>query len=154
MPMLCIDEIMALDLLTLNDHTSGHPRPLDPINHFTALDEVFNISSHAEVRRNGLLVAYVQLRPQSPLVWFVGGAGVHPDYRNPSVFRELLKAFSELITSENISHLKSNVFKANTASIRLHKHLGFQITRESKIGYEFSLDDTAGLSQLTQVHFL
>ncbi len=139
--MIDFEELLAFELSVLRDYLkAGHP-PLDPQKHRRALLAFFDETKHVCVRRGGGLVAYVSVRPQEAGCWFVRGLAIHPEHKNSAVVRGLLHQFRDLVAHNEISVLRSNVFKANTASVRLHKRLGFKVSRENELGYEFTLSD-------------
>ncbi|WMT92682.1 hypothetical protein [Pelagibacterium sp. H642] len=52
----------------------------------------------------------------------------------------LSQTISDLLEKINADRLKSHVLRSNTASLRLHKRLGFEIEKESEIAIAFSAD--------------
>lgn len=136
---MLFEEILALDLRTLRDHSSGEARALNASEHRDALHSVWDKTTTVSVRRAGALAAYGAVWEQRTGVWFVSGIAINPDQRMISVRRELRRKMLELIENAEIKTLVSNVYKNNTASMALHQHLGFLITRENEIGVEFTL---------------
>lgn len=145
-PVITTAEILEIDRLVLRDYSSaGHPN-IDLDAHCAALDA----SKFAVVRRSKALAAYAYLWPVEGDTWFVGGIAIHPAQKNPSTIRELAQTTVALIRSNEIKTLKSNVFKANTLSVRLHRHIGFTVTRENDIGYEFTLESLGALQRFAK----
>ena len=132
------DELLALDLLTLREHTERAGDVLEPSRHVEMLRASLQSSTLCTVRRNGALVAYAMLAPTSPNSWFVLGFGIHPDHRTAPVFRELIREFSSVIEREGIADLKSNVYKTNRLSMAFHRKLGFTVSKENAKAVEFS----------------
>ena len=140
-----IDEILALDLLTLREHTELAGDVLDAAMHRQLLARSIVDAEVVEMRRGGALVAYAMLRPQEEGRWFVLGFNTHPSHRDAAVFRELFERMSDLARLRSITSLRSNVYRTNRLSMAFHRRLGFTVTRETAKGVEFtaSLEDLA-----------
>jgi L-amino acid N-acyltransferase YncA len=138
--MPTIEELLALDLLTLREHTERAGDKLDPELHATQLRHSLQISQVCAVRREGELVAYAMLSPESesPGGWFVRAFSTHPLHRTSAVMLELFQAFAELVERLGITELRSHVYKTNRLSMAFHRKLGFRITKENAKGVEFS----------------
>ena len=132
-----VEEIVALDLLTLREHTELAGDELNPEKHRAFVEKSFNGSEFCAVRRNGSLVAYAMLQPESSTCWFVTGFNTHPMHRTASVLRELFLAFAALVQRLAITEFRSNVYKTNRLSMSFHRKLGFRVTRENDKGVEF-----------------
>lgn len=135
--MPSVEEILALDLLTLREHTERAGDRIDPEHHVALLRESLQVSQVCAVRRDGRLVAYAMLSPESDSCWFVRAFGTHPLYRSSAVMLELFQAFAALVERLSITALRSNVYKTNRLSMSFHKRLGFRVTRENDKGVEF-----------------
>jgi len=133
-----IDEILALDVLTLTDHTIASGDSFNAVEHLKALSDALEKSALFYVRRNDDLVAYCYLWQKSEGLWFIGGFTVRPQHRNSGVLIALFKQLSEYLTSTNATELQSNVYKTNHLSVAFHKKLGFSVTRENEKGFEFT----------------
>jgi ribosomal protein S18 acetylase RimI-like enzyme len=140
-----VEELLALDLLTLREHTEQAGDVLDPDVQRLAIERSLAASQVATVRRNGNLVAYAMLQPQESGRWFVTGFNTHPAHRSAPVFRELFGQISAVAELCGITSLQSHVYKTNRRSVAFHKRLGFHITRENAKAVEF----TASLADLT-----
>ncbi len=140
-----IDEILALDLLTLREHTELAGDVFDAGTQREKLEQSLAVSEVVAVRREGALIAYAMLRPQEDGRWFVLGFNTHPDHRNGGVFRDLFALLARLAQRHSITSLRSNVYKTNRLSMAFHRRLGFRVTRENPKGVEF----TADLADLT-----
>lgn len=145
--MITVDEILEIDQLVLRNYMVAADTKIDPETHRAALVSSFERSKFAVVRRNDAVAAYAYLWPVDGGTWFVGGIAIHPRHQNPSVIRELGGTVIDLIRNQKIGALKSNVFKANKASVRLHHHLGFIVTRENDVGCEFTLENMQPLQR-------
>jgi L-amino acid N-acyltransferase YncA len=132
-----VDELLALDALTLREHTERAGDVFDVGEHRAKLQNSIRINEVCSVRRDGKLVAYAMLRPDSGACWFVGAFCLHPLYRTYAVMTELLGRIATLANERGISELKSHVYKTNRLSIAFHRKLGFQVTRENDKGFEF-----------------
>ena len=132
-----IDELLALDALTLREHTEQAGDAFDVDEHRVQLRKSLKVSEVCSVRREGKLVAYAMLRPHSGACWFVGAFGTHPLYRTYAVITELLAKMATLASEQGIGELRSHVYKTNRLSIAFHRKLGFQVTRENDKGFEF-----------------
>jgi GNAT superfamily N-acetyltransferase len=128
------EEVLALDLLTLSEHTERAGDSIDPGVHRVAVERTLQVSEAIFVRRRGELVAYATLEPQEAGCWFVTGFNTHPDHRSAPVFRELFARLRSLAKARDISALRSNVYKTNRLSMAFHKRLGFKVTRENAKG--------------------
>lgn len=132
-----IDELLALDLLTLREHTERAGDVFDVDQQRLRLQRSLNDSEVCSVRREGALVAYAMLRPESEHCWFVGAFSTHPLHRTSTVVSELLAQVARLARERGIADLRSHVYKANRLSVAFHRKLGFQITRENEKAIEF-----------------
>lgn len=135
--MPTVEELLALDLLTLREHTELAGDRVDPEQHAANLRESLRFSRTCAVRRNDLLVAYAMLNQVSGSSWFVRGFNTHPEHRSAPVLRELLEQVSELARRESITELRSHVYKTNRLSMAFHRRLGFRVTKENAKGVEF-----------------
>lgn len=135
--MPTVEELLALDLLTLREHTEIAGDRIDPESHALNLRASLGFSRTCAVRRNGKLVAYAMLNQVSGSSWFVRGFNTHPEHRSAPVMRELLQQVSEVARQEGITELRSNVYKTNRLSIAFHRRLGFRVTKENAKGVEF-----------------
>jgi GNAT superfamily N-acetyltransferase len=132
-----INEILALDLLTLREHTERAGDVLDADQHRVRLQASLEVCAVCSVRKAGELVAYAMLRPESETCWFVSGLSTHPLHRTPTVMSELLSKLAELAGRMGIVELRSNVYKTNRLSMAFHRKLGFHIRRENEKAVEF-----------------
>ncbi|WP_236577926.1 hypothetical protein [Burkholderia glumae] len=80
-----VDELLALDWLTLRTHTEQAGDAFDMDEHRRKLKKALGINEVCSVRREGRLVAYAMLRPDVEACWFVGAFGTHPLYRTYTV---------------------------------------------------------------------
>jgi len=140
-----VEELLALDLLTLREHTELAGDVLDPEAQRRTIETSLAVSELASVRRSGNLVAYAMLQPQEAGLWFVTGFNTHPAHRSAPIFRDLFSQVSAVAVRCGITALRSNVYKTNRLSMAFHRRLGFKITRENERGVEF----TASLADLT-----
>lgn len=136
--MPTVEELLALDLLTLREHTELAGDVFDPEGQRRAIETSIAVSELASVRREGRLVAYAMLRPQVAGRWFVTGFNTHPAHRSAPVFRELFAQISTVAARHGITSLRSNVYKTNRLSMAFHRRLGFKVTRENDKGVEFT----------------
>jgi hypothetical protein len=150
--MINVDEILALDLLTLREHTELAGDVFNAETQRQLLEQTVGTAEVVTVRRDGALIAYAMLRPQEEGRWFVLGFNTHPGHRNATVFRELFAQIAHLAQCCSISSLRSNVYRTNRLSMAFHKRLGFTVTRETSKGVEFtaSLEDLAVASPVLQ----
>lgn len=132
-----LDELLALDLLTLRDHTELAGAVFDIDQQRLRLQQSLADSELCSVRRDGELVAYAMLRPESEYCWFVGAFSTHPLHRTFAVVSELLARIAKLARERGIAELRSHVYKTNHLSIAFHRKLGFQVTRENDKAIEF-----------------
>ena len=144
-----IEELLALDLLTLRDHTERAGDRLEPAAHRALLVGTQALSETIGVRRGGALAAYAMLSPQPDGCWFVSGFNIHPAHRDASVLRELFAAIARLARRRAIASLRSHVYKTNARSLAFHQRLGFRVTRENAKAVEFTatLDELRGASR-------
>jgi L-amino acid N-acyltransferase YncA len=140
-----VDELLALDALTLREHTERAGDAFDVDEHRVQLRKSLEVNEVCSVRREGKLVAYATLRPESGACWLVGAFGTHPLHRTYAVITELLAKMATLASERGIGELKSHVYKTNRLSIAFHRKLGFQVTRENDKAFEFLI----GIRELT-----
>ncbi len=144
-----LDQIIAIDLLTLKDLRTG--APLDPDRHRIALAAGLSDTTYLTVKRDGDVSAYASLREQADGAWFILGLGIHPDHHNAGTTRKLLKELTGFLVRNNVKTVHSNVRHDNTRSMRLHKRLGFDVLRENEIGVAFSAPTDRILRELRQI---
>ena len=135
--MPTIDEILALDQLTLRDHTERAGDILDIEQQRECLQKALPVSRVCSVRRNGALVAYAMMRLESQGGWFVTAFNTHPLQRSAPVLQELFSKFAALAQELGITQLKSHVYKTNRLSMLFHQRLGFRVTNENAKAVEF-----------------
>lgn len=135
-----IDELLALDLLTLREHTELAGDVFDAGAQRGRLAQSLQMSELVWVRREDALVAYAMLHPQEDGRWFVTGFNTHPDHRSGPTFRDLFAQLGGLARRCAITSLRSNVYKTNRLSMAFHRRLGFRVTRENAKGVEFTAD--------------
>ncbi|MGV2287888.1 GNAT family N-acetyltransferase [Trinickia sp. YCB016] len=140
-----VDELLALDVLTLREHTERAGDTFDVDEHREKLCKSLEINEVCDVRRDGKLVAYAMLQPEAGACWFVGAFGTHPSHRTYSVVNELFAKIATLAAERGIGELRSHVYKTNRLSIAFHRKLGFLVTRENDKGFEFftTMDELA-----------
>ena len=136
--MPTLEELLALDLLTLREHTELAGDRIDPETQAAQIRESLKISKVCAVRRGGALVAYAMLSPMDAASsWFVRAFNTHPAHRSAPVMRDLFRAVAEVVQRERIADLRSHVYKTNRLSMAFHRKLGFQVTKENAKGVEF-----------------
>lgn len=140
-----VEELLAFDTLTLREHTEQAGDAFDPDAQRERLRQALAAYEIRSVRRDGELVAYAMLRPESASCWFVGAFGIHPRHRGYGVLGELLAKLVELAGARGIREFRSHVYRTNRLSIAFHRKLGFRVTRENDKGFEFvvTLDELA-----------
>ena len=134
-----MEEILALDMLTLAAHTLAAGDGFTEAGHRAALAEVLPKSEVIKTHREGRLAGYAYLWPKGGGLWHVGGFAVHPDFRNGRVLRVLLVKVEALAEARGIVELQSHVYKTNPRSLALHRRLGFTKIAENDKGFAFSL---------------
>ena len=141
-----VEELLALDAITLREHTELPGDVFDVEQHRERLQKALKNSEICSAWRESQLVAYAMLRPESEVCWFVGAFCTHPQYRTPAVLSELIAKIARLASARGIVELKSHVYKTNRLSIAFHRKLGFWITQENEKAVEFfvSVSDLSG----------
>ncbi|MGI4861252.1 MAG: GNAT family N-acetyltransferase [Janthinobacterium lividum] len=134
--MTIIDEVLALDLLTLRAHTERAGDAIDADLHSVRVRTMLENASVCSVRKADELAAYAALAPESDTCWFVQAFNTHPLHRTPAVMSELVSKLSELACERGIVALRSHVYKTNHLSIAFHRKLGFRVTRENEKALE------------------
>lgn len=140
-----LEEVLALDQLCLLEPDGG---PLDAVVHRERIDNALSRSEWGLVRRVGALVAYGYLWPAGGSEWFVGGLAIHPQHRSSPTVAALGKTMGLLLTGVAAKRLKSHVLRTNTASLRLHRRLGFTIEQENDNAVAFAADCATLLATL------
>ncbi len=138
-----MEEILALDMLTLPAHTHAAGDDLSAASHRAALEKVLPKSEVIKIHHHGQLAGYAYLWPKGGGLWHVGGFAVHPDFRTGLVLRELLAKVEALAKAKGIAELQSHVYKTNPRSLALHRRLGFMEINENEKGFAFSLKITS-----------
>ena len=138
--MPALDEMLALDVLTLREHTELAGDAFDVEAQRQRISKSLEVSEVVAVRDDNFLIAYAMLRPDAGDRWFVLGFNVHPEHRNGRVFRHLFAQIAGLARRRSITSLRSNVYKTNRLSMTFHRRLGFTVTRENSKGVEFTAD--------------
>lgn len=54
----------------------------------------------------------------------------------------MFRSIADQLKNNHSTVLVSNVLRLNELSVQFHMHLGFEVTRENHLGYEFTLDLT------------
>ena len=133
------DEFLQLDTLTLDEISNAAGHALDRKIYLDSLVKAKSEGNLFEVRRDNRLIAYSTLRDLENGNWFILMFVTHPEHRTRRVFLSLFSQITEHLNKNNAKRLVSNVLKNNEASIAFHKKLGFELTRENEMGYEFTL---------------
>lgn len=133
-----VDELLALDLLTLREHTERAGAMLDPRRHADLLRQSLRDAQLCTVRRHGALLAYAMFTPEAGGSGFVQAFCVHPGHRTPAVFRELMGALLGRAHALHLTSLRSHVYRTNTLSLAFHQALGFRISREGAQAVELT----------------
>jgi len=137
-----VEDILALDMLTLTAHTRAAGDDFTEASHRAALARVLPKSEVIKTYRHGRLAGYAYLWPKGGGLWHVGGFAVHPDFRTGRVLWGLLGKVGALAKAKGIVELQSHVYKANPRSLALHRRLGFVVIDENEKGLAFSLKIT------------
>ncbi|MCX2760634.1 GNAT family N-acetyltransferase [Vibrio sp. Sgm 22] len=137
-----MEEYLELDMLTLEVISKEAGFPIDRDVYLASRTESIEQGLLFEYRRGDKLIGYTTLRDLGDGQWFVPMFVVHPNYRSKAAFLSLFRSIADNLKNKHSTVLVSNVLRLNDLSVRFHKHLGFEITRENHLGYEFSLDLT------------
>lgn len=135
-----LDELLALDLLTLRQHTEAAGDAFEPVAQRQQLAASLADSLLLQVRgSDGSLHGYALLRQQSATHWFVGMLNVHPAQRHRRLFLALLQQLAALPGLMEDSILQSHVYRTNAASLQFHQKLGFTLDQQSDKAVAFSI---------------
>lgn len=140
-----LEDVLALDLICLREPDGA---PLDPEAHRQRLAISIPKSEWVYLWRDDVLAGYGYLWPQAPGDWFVGGIAIHPKYRSAPTIAALGAAMRDLIERLSIATLHSHVLRANRASLRLHKRLGFTVEQENERAIAFVANGADLVSRL------
>ncbi|MBU2713524.1 GNAT family N-acetyltransferase [Zooshikella harenae] len=132
-------EYLDLTKLTLNSISIEAGRPIDDKVYLGSLGSAKKTDCLFDVYNNKKLLAYATLKDLGEGRWFVLMFVIHPSCRHKKVFIELFYKIIKHLISVKAKILVSNVFKVNKRSVVFHKKLGFKVTREADIGYEYTL---------------
>lgn len=137
-------EYIELDKLTLSELSEEAGVPIDVNLYHDSLLLARQSGLLFDCRKQGHLQGYFTLRELAKGVWFIPMFVVHPDHRNSKVFRTLFSQLKQFILVRDVSSLVSNVYRNNKLSNNFHRKLGFEVTRESERGFEYTIliDDT------------
>ena len=137
-----LEDVLAMDLLTLREHTTRAGDVLDAELHRQRLTASLSVSEFCSVRQDGRLVAYALFRPEhegsGAGMHFVSGLCIHPAFRTPSIILELCRVMLDRLRACGVQCLRSNVYRTNARSVAFHRKLGFRVTRENDKGLEFT----------------
>ncbi|GAB6263503.1 GNAT family N-acetyltransferase [Photobacterium sp. R1] len=134
-----MNEYLKLDLLTLAQLSQDAGKPIDEALYLKSLHKADQDELLFECRKQGLLQGYFTLRKLDESTWFIPMFVVHPKHRNKVVLTSLFTQLARFIKKNSVQKIVSNVFRNNTLSVNFHQRLGFVITRENELGYEFQL---------------
>lgn len=148
-----VQDIVALDLVTLREHTQQAGDAMDATQQAHQVRAALQTHQLCAVRRADALVAYAMLRPANVDTWFVSGFCLAPEHRNATVLRELLTQVVTVLQSSAARELRSHVYKTNRASLAFHHRLGFTMGQENSKAVEFvaTLDSLAQHAVLSDV---
>jgi ribosomal protein S18 acetylase RimI-like enzyme len=132
-----VRDIVALDLLTLREHTQQAGDAMDATQQAHQVRAALQTHQLCAVRRADALVAYAMLRPANVDTWFVSGFCLAPEHRNATVLRELLTQVVTVLQTSGARELRSHVYKTNRASLAFHTRLGFTKGQENAKAVEF-----------------
>ena len=104
-----------------------------------ALESAKDMGLLFEYRKAQRLQGYCILKQVSEKQWFVPMFVVHPAHRNKVVFTHLFAQLAHFINAKKAESLISHVLRNNTLSVNFHRRLGFEVTAENALGYEFQL---------------
>lgn len=135
-----LDELLALDTLTLRRHTEAAGDSFDPAAQRQQLAASLADSHLLQVRgHDGNLHGYALLRQQRTGQWFVGMLNLHPAHRRRGVLVALFRQMMALPGWTDDSVLQSHVYRTNAASLQFHQKLGFTIDRQNDKAVAFSI---------------
>ncbi|MEZ8234429.1 GNAT family N-acetyltransferase [Vibrio splendidus] len=137
-----MEEYLELDMLTLESISKEAGFPIERDVYLASRAESIEQGLLFEYRRQDKLIGYVTLRDLGDGQWFVPMFVVHPNYRGKAAFLFLFRSIADQLKNNHSTVLMSNVLRLNELSVQFHKHLGFEVTRENHLGYEFTLDLT------------
>lgn len=132
-----IEELLALDLLTLRRHTLAAGAGFDAASQRAMLSRSLQTSHLCAVRRDAALAAYAMLSPQTPQSWFVGAFNLHPQHRSAVVLSELFAQMAAVLAQGGAQEVRSHVYKTNAPSLAFHRRLGLEVARENDKAVEF-----------------
>ena len=141
-PLTWLDAMAALDERTLRAHTEAAGKTWHPGQQRAQLEASLPGARFLGLAREQALLAYVLLRPLPETEgrdWFVGMINSDPVHRDAALWRRLFAAVAGLLRTEGVQQLHSHVYKTNTASLALHRRLGFQVVQENAQALAFSL---------------
>ncbi|GAB3251311.1 GNAT family N-acetyltransferase [Chitinimonas naiadis] len=136
---LPFDQLAALDVLTLSTHTQAAG---DLLDHATRLAQLRASAAAGDhfllVERDGKVVAYANYTVRTDKQWFVLMLNIHPAHRNAAVTAEIAQRSLALFVEHGVQKVVSHVYRNNPASLRFHRKLGFNVTRENDKALEFT----------------
>ncbi|MFS1905858.1 GNAT family N-acetyltransferase [Vibrio lentus] len=138
-----MEEYLKLDMLTLEAISKEAGFPIEREVYLASRAESIKQGLLFEYRRKDQLIGYTTLRNLGDGRWFVPMFVVHPNHRSKAAFLALFRSIAEILKNNQANVLVSNVLRINELSVQFHKHLGFEITRENHLGYEFTLNLTS-----------
>lgn len=139
-----LDDCLALDRLNTVEPALAAGLDVDLDVYRRNLAEARRHRGLIEVRRGGELQAYAAIKPLNDDHWFVLMYSLHPRHRNAAVMRALLSGLTSRLNAARARRLSSHVLHNNTASLALHRKLGFTVMQCNEKGVEFELDICSG----------
>jgi len=133
------NEYFELCKLTLTAHTEAAGETLDETAYLESIKTAQDNGLQFEYRIDHQLAGFISMKDNGDGEWFVLLIVIHPDYRTRKVFMALFYSAYQRMNQKIATSIKSNVYKNNHLSVEFHKKLGFSVTRENDLGYEFTL---------------
>lgn len=134
-----MEEYLELDVMTLESISKEAGFPIDRDVYLASHAQSMEQGLLVDYRRHNKLIGYTTLSDLGDGSWFVPMFVVHPDYRSKAAFLALFRGIVNILKDRDSRVLVSNVLRLNELSVQFHKRLGFEITRENHLGYEFTL---------------
>lgn len=139
---LVLSEYLDLTMQTLGDLSIQAGWPITPEVYEASLRNAASKGLLFEVRRAETLLGFATLKKKGERAWFVLLLVVHPAHRSRGTLVSLFSQIVNLLEKHAAQTLVSNVLRTNAQSQRFHERLGFHVTRENALGFEYTLTIT------------
>lgn len=133
---------LALERLTLSELSREAGYQIDWAAYRDGLRESIDSGIVVDRWQGDIVIALATMKALSETHWFLTMLALHPQHRGPKKLGSFLQDIARQLVDQGAQKLSSHVLKNNSASVALHRRLGFQVVKENDRGYAFECDLT------------